>query len=246
MLAQGICLERFKFSLIKPIYKSGDKSFPSNYRPISLLPVLSKIFEKVIYKRLFDHLNSNVILNEHQHGFRSEVSTENASYKLLIEILTALNNKQMVGGIFCDLHKAFDCINHAVLLEKMKFYGVSGKFYNLVKPYVDGRYQKVILSHNNGIESTWDKIKQGVPQGSILGHIFFVIYINDLPNLASIGTKILLYADDTSTIVTSPNLENFETKIDNIFGDINNWFKVNQLILNYNKTHYLQFNTKNS
>jgi len=137
------------------------------------LPVFSKSFEKVIYERLFDHLNSNVVLNKHQYGFQSEVSTENALYILLNEILTALNNKQMVGGIFCGLHKAFDCINHAVLLEKMKFYGVSGKFYNLVKSYLDGIYQKVILSHNNGIESTWEKIKQGVPQVSILGPIFF-------------------------------------------------------------------------
>jgi len=95
-------------------------------------------------------LNSNVIFNEHQYGFQSEVSTEIPSYVLLNEILTALNNKQMVGGIFCELHKAFDCINHAVLLEKMKFYGVSGKFYNLVKSYLDGRYQKVILSHTRG------------------------------------------------------------------------------------------------
>jgi len=171
------------------------------------------------------------------------VSTENTSYILLNEILTALNNKQMVGGIFCDLHKAFDCITHAVLLEKMKFYGVSGKCYNFVKSYLNGRYQKVILCHNNGIESIWEKIKQGIPQGSILGSIFFLIYINGLSNLVSIGTKILFYADDTSIIVTSPNVENFETQIDNIFGDINNWFKVNQLILNYNKTHYLQFNT---
>jgi hypothetical protein len=93
MLAQSIYPERLKFSLIKPIYKSGDKSSPSNYRTISLLPVLSKIFEKVIYDRLFDYLHSNVQLNEHQHGFRSEMSTENASYILLKEILTALNNK---------------------------------------------------------------------------------------------------------------------------------------------------------
>ena len=90
MIVQGIYPERLKFSLIKPINKSGHKSSPSNYRPISLLPVFSKIFEKVIYKRLFEHLNNNVILNKHQYGFRSEVSTENASYVLLNEILTAL------------------------------------------------------------------------------------------------------------------------------------------------------------
>ena len=110
MLAQGIYPEKLKFSLIKPIDKNGDKSSPSNYRPISLVPVFSKIFEKVIHKRLFEHLNNNVMLNEHQYGFQSEVSTENASYVLFNEILTALNITQMVGGIFCDLHKAFDLL----------------------------------------------------------------------------------------------------------------------------------------
>jgi len=135
MLAHRIYPERLKLSLIKPIYKVGDKSSPSNYRIISLLPVFSKMLKKVIYKRLFDHLNNNVILNEYQYGFWSKVSTENASYILLNEIQTALNNKQIVEGIFCDLLKAFDCINHAVLLQKMKFYGVSGKFYKLLKSY---------------------------------------------------------------------------------------------------------------
>jgi hypothetical protein len=116
---------------------------------------------------------------------------------LLNEILTAMNCKQMVGEIFCGLHIAFDCINHAVLLEKLKYYRVSGKFYNLVKSYLDGRYHKAILSHNNGIELTLKEVNQGVPQGSILGPILFLIYINNLPKLASIGSKILQYADDT-------------------------------------------------
>jgi hypothetical protein len=102
------------------------------------------------------------------------VSTESASFVLLNEILTALNNKQMVGGIFCDLQKAFDCINHALLLEKLKFYGVLGKFYNLIKSYLGGRYQKVTLGPSSSTESTWEEIKQGVPQGSILGPIFFL------------------------------------------------------------------------
>jgi hypothetical protein len=103
------------------------------------LPAFSKIFEKVIYKRLFDHFNNNAILSEHQYGFQSRVSMENASYILLNKILTSMYYKQMVGGILCDLHKAFDCINHAVLLEKLKFSRVSGKCYNLVKSYLDER-----------------------------------------------------------------------------------------------------------
>jgi len=153
MLDQGSYPARLNFSLIRPIYKGGDRSAASNYRPISLLPVFSQILEKAIYNRLLDHLNKNAILNEYQYGFRSEMSTENASHTLLTEILTALNCKQKVGGIFCDLHKAFDCINHTVLLEKLKYYGITGKFYNLVKSYLEGRYQKVILGHNNKTES---------------------------------------------------------------------------------------------
>ena len=106
------------------------------------MTIFSKIFEKVIFQKLCDHLYINVILNKHQYDSRSKVPKESASYILLNGILTALNSKQTVGGMFCDLHKACDCVNHAVLLEKMKFCGVSGKFYNLVKSYLHGRYKK--------------------------------------------------------------------------------------------------------
>jgi hypothetical protein len=140
MLAQGIYPERLKFSLIRPIYKRGDKSGASKYRPISLKHVFSKKFDKVICNRLFDHLNKNTILNEYQYGFRSVISIETASHMLLNEIPTAVNCRQMVRGIFCDLHKAFGCINYVVPLKKLKYYGVSGTFYNLVKSYLNGRF----------------------------------------------------------------------------------------------------------
>ena len=131
------------------------------------------------------------------------VSTENASHILLNEILEAMNSKQMVGGIFCDLHKAFDCINHGVLLEKLKFYGVSGKFYNLVKSYLNGRYQKVILSHNNSIESTWEKVKQGGTTGINSGTHFLSSIYKRFAKISNYWNKILLYTEDTSIIVTS-------------------------------------------
>jgi hypothetical protein len=148
MLAQGTFPERLKFSLIKPNYKGGDKSSPANYRPISLLPVFSKIFEMVINQRLTAHLGSQAILNEQQYGFRNGKSTENASFTLIHEILTALNNKQVVGGLFLDLHKAFDSMNHEILLKKMEFYGIIGKFNQLITSYLDSRHQKVCLNRN--------------------------------------------------------------------------------------------------
>jgi hypothetical protein len=115
----------------------------------------------------------------------------------------------------------------------VKYNGVSGKFYNLVKSYLDRRYQKAILSHNNCIESTWKEVNQGI---NFKTHPF-LIHINDFLKLASVGTKILLYTDDTRIIVTSPNLETFKEQSDIIFQDINNWFKVNQLVLNHKKKH---------
>ena len=126
MLATGSFPDRLKYSEIKPIYKKGDKTKIVNYRPISLLPVFSKIFEKVLYKRLYNHLSLNNILAKEQFGFRCNISTEMAIYTLINNVLSSLNTKTSVGGLFCDLQKAFDCVNHDILLSKMKFYGITG------------------------------------------------------------------------------------------------------------------------
>jgi hypothetical protein len=125
----------------------------TNYRPISSITSFSKVFEKMIYSRLLQHVTINNILVEKQFGFRTSSSTDKASYKLTDEILNALNNRMMVGGIFCDLQKAFDCVNHNILLTKLEFYGITGIAYKLIKSYLEGIYQRVVL--NNNSYSNW-------------------------------------------------------------------------------------------
>jgi hypothetical protein len=119
----------------------------SNYRPISLLTSFSKTFEKIIFTRQICHPNYNHILAEAQFGYKTKSSTDLVSYKLTNDILTPLNNKLLVGGVFCDLQKAFDCVDHDPLLSKMHWYGISGKGYNLIQSYLENRYQRVIISN---------------------------------------------------------------------------------------------------
>jgi len=206
MLSSGTFPDRLKLSVVKPLFKTGGKECISNYRPILLLTYFSKIFEKVIAKRLLQHINNNQVLTSAQFGFRQKTSTDLASYTLTQEILTTLNNKVKVGGIFCDLHKAFDCVNHKILLSKMEFYGVVGKANTLIKSYMQNRYQRVQIKKDTiNYCSEWELVTDGVPQGSILGPLFFLLYINDLPNTISDLSTPILFADDTSLIISNPN-----------------------------------------
>lgn len=241
-LSPGVFPDRLKFSIVKPIFKNGDKLITSNYRLISLPASFSKVFGKLMYNRLLEHMNINNKLDTKQYGFRKNTLTEKASYNLIHEILVATNDKCLVGGIFCDREKAFDCLNHNILLRKLEFYGIVGKFQALIKSYLSERYKKVLTDNinlNNSIASNWGRVTQEVPQGSILGPLFFLLYINDLPKITSTDAKIFLYADDTSLIVTNPNLEDFKTTMNKIFLEVNKWFKANLLILNLKKIHCL-------
>jgi len=150
----------------------------SNFRSISLLISFSKIFEKIIYTRIYARVVLHKILANEQYEFRSGLSTDNASFTSIQEVLSATNNKHTVGGIFCDLSKAFDCVNHKILLSKLEHYGIWGTFGALIKTYLMERYQRVALKDktNMGNYSNWELVKNGVSQSSIFGPFFFIIH----------------------------------------------------------------------
>lgn len=152
-----------------------------------------------------------------------------------------------VGGIFCDLQKAFDCIDHNILLTKLEFYGIRGVTYKFIKSYLQGRYQRVVLNNYSSHScSHWGAVTHGVPQGSILGPLLFLLYINDLPQITNVNSKLVLFADDTSVIITNPDPLNYRTNLNKITHDIKEWFETNILSLNLDKTHYMQFMAKNN
>jgi hypothetical protein len=169
-----------------------------------------------------------------------------ATFNLLNNALLALNNKSIVGGIFCDLSKAHDCVDHEILISKLEFYGISGKAKQLITSYLQNRYQRVLIKNKGSINyfSEWTLVKKGVPQDSILGPLCFLLYINDLPSSFHHVPMPTLFADDTSLIYTNSNLNDFENRINTLFSSLNNWFETTLLSLNYNKTHCMQFLTK--
>jgi len=140
-LFTGIFPNRLKYAIIRPLFKKGNKNYMSNYRPISILTSFSKIFEKVMQTRTVKHMTDHNILSKEQYGFRTKLKTDNATYQLTNKILNALNNNLLIGVIFCNLEKVFDCVNHKILLSKLEFYGITGNHYKLYKSYLTNRYQ---------------------------------------------------------------------------------------------------------
>ena len=231
-----------------PNIQKANNSEISNYGRISLLTSFSKVFEKVIYKGLYYYVNSNNILAKEQYGFRNNSFTEIASYNLINNILKALNSRMWVEGISCDLTKAFDHVNRNILLSKLEFCGVTGRANSLIKSCVNDRYQRVLIKNKyfKNYFSEWEKVKQGVPQGSVLGLLFYLLYINDLPGILNDISKPTIFGDDSNIIFTHSNLTEFKEEINIVIEKTSNWFQSNLLILNFSKTYYMHFITKST
>ena len=152
-LSSGVFPKRLTYAVIKPVYKKGDKLLTANYRPITLLTSFSKIFEKLIYSRLYKHICTKNIVVQEQYGFKINSSTEAASYDVINNIAKAMNNRLSVEGILRDLEMAFDCVNHGILVDKLQFYGISGKFLPLIQSHLRGRNQKILIDKFNAYDS---------------------------------------------------------------------------------------------
>jgi len=237
----GIFPDINKVAKVIPVHKKGSKVEINNYRPISLLPIFSKIMEKVISIRLTTFLTNNDILCPNQFGFRSGFSTSHSLLSITECIKQTIESKKYGCGVFIDLKKAFDTVNHQILLTKLEHYGIRNIALELFKSYLKNRKQFVSL---NGVESDMNTVTCGVPQGSVLGPILFLLYINDLPNISN-KLKIFLFADDTNIYLESDDLKSLETDMNNELIVLYDWLCVNRLSLNISKTNYVIFRAPN-
>ena len=238
-LAGGEFITDFKTAKVAPIHKKGSVTNVCNYRPISLLCSMSKILEKLIYNRVVLFLKKQNFFYKYQFGFRKNHSTSHATSLLIENIAEAFENKEHVLGIFLDLSKAFDTIDHKILLSKLWHCGIRGVAHDWFCSYLSNRKQLVEI---NNICSNIKSIKYGVPQGSILGPLLFSIYVNDLNNCLTLG-KCIMYADDTNIFLKSNCYETLYEAANKELVNIDKWLLANRLFLNTDKTHYVIFRT---
>ncbi|KAL5250808.1 hypothetical protein ACHWQZ_G016524 [Mnemiopsis leidyi] len=236
-MRDGVFPDDLKTGRISIIYKKDNEELLENYRPVSTLAVFGKIFEKIIYRRLYNFFQSQNTLYENQYGFRKNHSTNHALNFSVNYVESCLKKKQHVLGIFIDLSKAFDTVPHQELLSKLENYGIRGNANNLISSYLSDRFQYVSVL---GEDSEKLPVVYGVPQGSCLGPLLFIIYINDISRTTQLG-KFVLFADDTNIFVADNCKKRVYEKANRILHLVHLYMKCNLLHINIKKCCYIHF-----
>lgn len=243
---EGNFPDKLKLSLVRPIFKKGEATDTCNYRPIALLSVFSEILESAMTRRLYSYCEKYKILDESQNGFRKNRSTTLAVYKYVQEALNIINTKKYAVGVLLDLSKAYDRVSYKILLRKLYGIGIRGVVYDWFESYLTNRAQFVEIEYyysQSGMiaraQSDTLPVKMSIPQGSVIGCILFIIYLNDLPK--NIDTTSVLFADDLSIIFPCSNEQDLKGRLEKIINDVTSWLGDHNLLVNFSKTKVMQF-----
>ena len=237
--SSGVFPNSLKLAKVIPLHKKGATDVPSNYRPISLLSIFSKVIEKLMHKRLFEFLEYCNILHPLQFGFREKHSTLHALISMTETIKETIDNGMFGCGVFIDFQKAFDTVNHSILINKLEHYGIRGVGSDWFRSYLSNRKQYVSV---NGKVSEQKPVTHGVPQGSVSGPLLFLIYINDLPSVSKV-LSFYLFADDTNIYFKSFDIVHLQKVMNRELRKVRKWLDANHLALNIDKTNFVIFHS---
>ena len=232
-LTTGKFPKDWKMARLSPIYKKGSKLEPGNYRPVSVLPVVSKFIERIAHNQLYNYLTENNLLCKQQSGFRQKHSCQTSLHRLTEYFYDKLHEGKVIGMIALDLRKAFDTVNHDILLQKLSFYGIKGKNNQWFRSYLSDRIQVCSVFNN---QSEPSRVTCGVPQGSILGPLLFILYVNDMPACFT-KSEVNIYADDTAFYYCDFNVCNVKAVLQAEFISVSGWLCANKLSLHIGKTN---------
>ena len=237
----GYYPSEMKVGQVAPVHKKGEQDEKNNYRPITVLTQFNQIFERLLSKRFLNFFEKHNIITKKQFGFLKKHCTEHAILDLKEFLIDRLDKKEITAVLFLDLQKAFDTVDHDILLQKLYHYGVRGKAHHLLKSYLSGRTQRTKIGN---VFSQLASILWGVPQGSVLGPLLFLIYINDLPNASDLFSW--LFADDTALALSSDNIQDLEARFNCEVNKVHNWLLANRLSVHYmDKTQFMLIQAPN-